>query len=187
MNVYAEVRGKYSRNANKTINSLPQVSGIVSRPSTSGSLTSYARKFNPIEENKRLEPIEEVKKSSRPLKEETKIAVKGKKDENLIRQELKGKDNEKGEEGLQDLLVIDHDKEGAEDGDEMEGEENDVVDELKESENEEDRKTEVSFKTTSSQRRYIEELEMLLKQERIKRIEAEDKLQRISTSHSKRK
>lgn len=181
MNVYAEVRGKYSRNANKTINSLPQVSGLVSRPSTSGSLTSYTRRFNVPEEVKRPDPVEEVQKPSRPLKEEIKVSVKGKKDE------LKSKENEKNDGELQDLLIINHDKEDGEDKEELEQEENDVVDELEKRDLEEDRKTEVSFKTTSSQRRYIEELEMMLKQERIKRIDAEEKLQRLSTSHSKRK
>jgi hypothetical protein len=175
MNVYAEVRGKYSRNANKTINSLPQVSGVVSRPSTSGSLVSYSRKYQPEEVKKPEVVIEQ--RPSRPLKEEVKVSVRAKK-------ELEKDENEKEE----DLLVVDHDNlEGSEQGSKTDEEENDKVDDLENVVNDEDRVTEVSFKTTSSQRRYIEELEKLLKEERLKRIKAEEKLERISTSHSKKR
>ena len=176
MNVYAEVRGKYSRNANKTINSLPQVSGVVSRPSTSGSLVSYTRRYQQAEELKKPEVPEEPIKPSRPLKEEAKVSVRPKKDN-------EEKEKEKGE--LQDLLVLDNENRDG-DGDSMVDEDRDKVEDLESPDNE-DRKTEMSFKTTSSQRRYIEELEKLLKEERIRRIEAEEKLERISTSHSKQR
>ena len=178
MNVYAEVRGKYSRNANKTINSLPQVSGVVSRPSTSGSLVSYTRRYQPAEEQRKPEAVEDPAKPLRPLKEEAKVSVRPKKDNER-------KDEEKGQGELQDLLVIDHENRDG-DGDSMLDEDRDKVDDLENPENL-DRKTDMSFKTTSSQRRYIEELEKLLKEERIRRIEAEEKLERISTSHSKKR
>lgn len=180
MNVYAEVRGKYSRNANKTINTLPQVSGVVSRPSTSGSLVSYNRRYQPVEEARKPEVVEEPARSIRPLKEEVKVSVRPKR-------ENEKKDDDKVQGELQDLLVIDHENKDG-DGDSMvDDEEKDKVDDLENLPNDEDRKTEMSFKTTSSQRRYIEELENLLKEERIRRIEAEEKLDRISTSHSKKR
>ena len=180
MNVYAEVRGKYSRNANKTINSLPQVTGVVSRPSTSGSLVSYTRRYQPAEEARKPEVAEEAARPVRPLKEEVRVSVRPKRDN-----EKRDEDKAQGE--LQDLLVIDHEKKDG-DGDSMvDDEENDRVDDLENHPVDEERKTEASFKTTSSQRRYIEELENLLKEERIRRIEAEEKLDRISTSHSKKR
>ncbi|OMJ80915.1 hypothetical protein SteCoe_18724 [Stentor coeruleus] len=77
MNVYAEVRGKYSRNANNTINNVVQSSGIVSRPTTSGSLTNYNRRAYLNEETTKQEPkVQEEPKNQRPLNNESKIVVK---------------------------------------------------------------------------------------------------------------
>ena len=189
MNVYAEVRGKYSRNANNTKNTV-EAPCIVSRPSTSGSLTTYSRRSFVAEEQKKQIQPEEAIKNSRPLNSE-KIVVKKRhhKDKDIERKEqedgrenLKDKINEN--ENDEDILVF---GEGNEDDDQEgikekgSGEEND--DENKE---ESDKVTEVSFKTTSSQKRYIEELEQMLKIERMKRIKAEGELDRLSSRHSKR-
>ena len=182
MNVYAEVRGKYSRNANNTI----QAPNIVSRPTTSGSLTTYNKRF--VAEEPKDQPVEEPK-THRPVASEHKIVLKKRryrekeheadksKDKNL---EEKGEKNDKNDKNLENLEENsenpenDYEKDSSDDSsDEKRQEEADKV-------------TEVSFKTTSSQKRYIEELENLLKEERLRRLKAEGELQRLSSRHSHR-
>ena len=58
--------------------------------------------------------------------------------------------------------------------------------EVDEIEDVEDKETELSGKASSSQQRYIEELERLLREEKIKRIKAEEKLERLTSKKSSR-
>ena len=195
MNVYAEVRGKYARNANNTKNTV-EVPCIASRPSTSGSLINYSRRSFGREENRKEVQEEEAVKSSRPLNSETNAAKKRRykeKDNNLKETEKnvedgkeidKDKINEKNMD--EDGIVL---EEGIEDDENQkrnkdeEDDDNDNEGEIKE---DADKITEVSFKTTSSQKRYIEELEQLLRDERMRRIKAEGELERLSTRHGKK-
>jgi hypothetical protein len=192
MNVYAEVRGKYSRNANNTVNNLQQAPGILSRPSTSGSLVHYNRRLGSADDRKEVEkePAEEAPKQNRSVNNEGKVVVKRRR----VRDKEKDEEKERKKEEVVDRLVVEEEKEGGEEEEEGEKEEKSEDGEGRENDGEEgegkeeevDRKTEASFKTTSSQHRYIEELEKMLRMERIRRIEAEDKLQRLSTRNSRR-
>lgn len=196
MNVYAEVRGKYARNANNTINNAVQSSGIVSRPTTSGSLKSYTHRnyFKEDPVKKEIKP-EEDPKNHRPLNNESKLVLKKRRiydvnnekvkpEEDRLATEDRGNlDNENNKEKEENELNQDDQISENDEGD-SENEDKILDEKLQE---DPDKKTEVSFKTTSSQQRYIEELERLLKEERLKRIHAEDKLQRLSTSHSKKR
>lgn len=178
MNVYAEVRGKYSRNANNTKNAI-EAPCIVSRPTTSGSLRTYTRRSFVSDEPKK--EVEEQAKSNRPLNE-NKVAVKRRrikdefekiKEENENENDEKAEKVEEGEDAKVDIENFEADKDSQEENSE-------------DSKEEADRVTEVSFKTTSSQKRYIEELENLLKEERLKRLKAEQKLHRLSSRQSHR-
>ncbi|OMJ67566.1 hypothetical protein SteCoe_35220 [Stentor coeruleus] len=198
MNVYAEVRGKYARNANNTINNAVQSSGIVSRPTTSGSLKGYTHRnyFKEEPDKKEIKP-EEDPKNHRPLNNESKTVIKKRRiydaniekikpeEDRLIIENRSNLDDENNKENENELNQKDQGSE-VNNTDEAGSENEDTI--LDENLHEDpDKKTEVSFKTTSSQQRYIEELERLLKEERLKRIYAEDKLQRLSTSHSKKR
>jgi hypothetical protein len=175
MNVYAEVRGKYSRNANNTV----QAPGVVSRPSTSGSLVTYNRR--PLNEEKK-EQVEELK-SQRPVASENIVTVKKKKHRETERnKEVEFKDNETEKVIENDKDLENNDKDALEDKEDYSENDSDI----EKNQEENDKVTEVSFKTTSSQKRYIEELETLLKEERLRRIKAEGELQRLSSRHSKR-
>ena len=197
MNVYAEVRGKYSRNANNTKNAV-EVPKLVSRPTTSGSLRTYTRRSFASEEHKKDQQVEEQPKTSRPLNFESKGIVSNRRvrhrdlDRNSEIEKIKGAGDDKAKEKIEEE---DENKEKEEErnhvdfenleGDKENGSQENSDDEH--SKEEADRVTEVSFKTTSSQKKYIEELENLLKEERMKRIKAEDKLQRGTSSHSKKR
>ena len=196
MNVYAEVRGKYSRNANNTKNAI-EVPNVVSRPTTSGSLRTYTRRSFVSEENKKDQQVEEQGKTNRPLNSENKVVVKKRRvrDRDFDKNSEIGRGRPGDDKTKEVIEEGDESKEGEEDRDHVdienfEGDKENGSQENSDDENskeEADRVTEVSFKTTTSQRRYIEELENLLKEERLKRIKAEDKLERITTSHSKRR
>ena len=190
MNVYAEVRGKYSRNANNTKNAV-EVPKLVSRPTTSGSLRTYTRRSFASEEHKKDQQVEEQPKTSRPLNFESKGIVSNRRvrhrdlDRNSEIEKIKGAGDDKAKEKIEEEDEKNHvDFENLE-GDKENGSQENSDDEH--SKEEADRVTEVSFKTTSSQKKYIEELENLLKEERMKRIKAEDKLQRVTSSHSKKR
>lgn len=149
LNVYAEVRGKYSRNANKTLNSIPKTNGILTRPSTAGSLKGYSQRSHEKTEEKVVK-VEEKKR----FNEETFKLRNVSKNEAVEEAEIKVEDE--------------------------------ITDEGKEFEEIEERETDLSVKTSSSQQRYIEELEKLLREERIKRIKAEEKLERLTSKKSRR-
>lgn len=206
MNVYAEVRGKYSRNANNTVNNLVQASGIVSRPSTSGSLMNYSRrsfgedrKKDSFKEDRTKEGRneEEVEKAKRPLNSEERLVIKTRRHRekdsvsearSSVDGEKRNKNKDKGgnKNKDEDEEKIGSDQEGlGEANEDLENQSGSESELEKEKEKEEaDRVTEVSFKTTSSQRRYIEELEQMLREERIRRIKAEGELERLSSRKS---
>jgi hypothetical protein len=185
LNVYAEVRGKYSRNANKTLNSFPQVSGLVTRPSTSGSLQGYSKKDHPSES--KTKDVLESPKKNRPLVQENRVKFvlglkEREKNEGSLKSELKVQEKDLGQGGTKEIvknhLELDGDMENLDLNKDEEIGKGDC-----EVEEDLDRRTEDSLKTTSSKIRYIEELERLLREERIRRIQAEEKLQKISPSH----
>ncbi|OMJ86028.1 hypothetical protein SteCoe_12530 [Stentor coeruleus] len=192
---YAEVRGKYARppplmQKSNLIQSLaPKENFLISRPSTSGSLKPRNASIkNPVcAENKdvsqELSPIREriIKyrststkardhdtSSDSPVKQRIQVKKDEKKQDDCDKQEGNG-EGEKIEETAADDHQPDQDLEEEEEGKVYENQDDYLRDGL----------SYVSGLTTSSQRRYIMELETLLREEKLKRIQLEDSLKKI--------
>ena len=200
LSLYGEVRGKYSRNAFKTINSLPNTTGLVSRPSTAGSLQKYSRKGHSTDsKNRKLDETSPA--SKRPLPYETRVRFA----DEVVNYEKNGKREEGTGNYQEDCVKMDdlaglvkenedggkNDREnGGNEGNENRDCFDDPIDLVGEEEIEEKdfgKKTEVSFRTSKSQIRYIEELEKLIQEERSRRIQAEEKFQKEHFTRSRKK
>jgi len=165
-NVFAEVRGKYCRAP--ILNSSPGKNGITVRPTTQGSLVSKrSHKRNSSTNDAGAQELP----SRRSMPQE--VSIKRPKPRKIEKKELQVKEPE----------LKEHEPKEPEPK-ELE----EIPNEAQELDNndfqEDDQITVQSFKTTSSQRRYIEELENLLRQERMKRLTAEKKLKEISSKAS---
>lgn len=168
-NVYAEVRGKYAR---LPVANEPQKQlGVVSRPTTSGSYVKYSRKSQNRASS--LPPQDEVEvEVKRPLAQEEPARLK----RNLVSRGSLSSRSSRKSVTVPAPIGSTHVNEAIEEINEDLQEEN--------LENEEkmdngDAETEYSFKTTSSQRKYIEELEQMLRAERLKRLQAEEQLKKL--------
>ncbi|CAG9316556.1 unnamed protein product [Blepharisma stoltei] len=175
VNVYAEVRGKYARMPIPNPN--PTKSSVISRPTTQGSLVKYSKRSHGRALS--LPPQEEQEaENKRPLaKEENSpkrnLVSRGSATSKISKKAVKVPTVEKSTNEKQDVLII---------GENEEKQAEEVItEENEENEQEQDAETEYSFKTTSSQKKYIEELEKLLKEERVKRLKAEELLHSIRT------
>lgn len=139
----------------KTVQNSSPYNKVVSRPSTQGSLVK-SKKAEPTITKKKvvIDPIVEEEEERRPLQKEVgKIVHKAK---NIKEVEIKPECNEDKDDGVKPEI-------------EMENEEElDMVDDLPEA-----NPSERSFKTTSSQLRYIQHLEEMLKDEKDKRNQLE--------------
>ena len=161
INVYAEVRGKYARpipvlnNYNLAQKLLPQENNGVSRPSTAGSYVSVRPAVRPASKPEPESP--ELPKRSLPEEARkprpTSVALS------------------MAEEVSQKEEVLQKEEQPAEECEEVA--EPEEVDEEKQSER--------SWVTTSSHRQYIQELEEMLRNERMRRIQAEQALSRQSS------
>lgn len=204
-NVYAEVRGKYARPApplEKPVTSMsvfaPSENKLVTRPSTAGSLrakSSQGKHSRKKEEKSSLKEIEDDRRSlaseatsvrssySRrshsshrssksvhkyhPVKPVDEPSVKFEESKDEVKEENNGEVKEEVVENPEDVILVE------------------PVNEI-EKESEKDTISVQSFVTTSSQKRYIEELEDLLRQEKLRRIRAEEQLVKVSSRGSKR-
>ena len=189
LNVFAEVRGKYARpppiNHKQTGIPLlaPKENSLVARPLTAGSLKprsfSYSRNnVQELEENKKAD-----KTSAKPYIRRYKPIVQN--NGPSAKQEI-------------DRLVIDHSLEEdntktvEKNNQETYNENNDSPLDLDENyekadENEEidrEKTSQYSGLTTTSQKKYIQELETLLRQEKLKRIQLEESLKKAIESNS---
>ena len=121
--------------------------------------------------------IRRYKEKDNNLKETEKNVEDGKEiDKDKINEKNMDEDGIVLEEGIEDDENQKRNKDEEDDDNDNEGEIKEDADKI----------TEVSFKTTSSQKRYIEELEQLLRDERMRRIKAEGELERLSTRHGKK-
>ena len=192
------------------MNSLPNTAGLVSRPSTAGSLHKYSRKGHSTDSRKG-KPEEDSPGARRPLPCETRVhfadevvndgkygkreEVRGPYKEDGVRRDGLGSSRKDREDGAKNEAHEDREqREDREPREPREGDERKSHDERDELIGEEDieendfgKKTEVSFKTGKSQIRYIEELEKLIQEERIRRIQAEEKFQKKSFTHRKKR
>lgn len=155
VNVYAEVRGKYAR---MPILNPSQKAGIVSRPATSGSLIKYSRGSHERHRSLPVSIVEDEEEIRRPLAQEFATPKRS-----LVQKEIKSANSpRKIENSLPELdkspklpVVFEERPKHVDDPEsETESEEAEVS-------------TEFSFKTTSSQKKYIEELEQMLREERL--------------------
>ena len=192
--VYAEVRGKYARppplmQKTEQLSSFltPKENLLVSRPSTSGSLKprSASNRANVQKELKSQEnemsPTKPIRlkyrsmsnkaKCEEPEKNTVQDRVNFQSEEKILENRPKTKDEK---ENNLNLNAIDENPEGydienpEEPPENPENEDNFLRDGL----------SYVSGLTTSSQRRYIQELEGLLRQEKLKRIQLEESLKK---------
>lgn len=179
LNVYAEVRGKYARpppaNQQKTEIPLltPKENSIISRPSTAGSLRprSHSYKQGPsnvqpapkIEEKHQIQPYKKRYRSVNPSetsKSRNIDRISFEKHEEVPEEHLKSEVNQSLELQEDNEELVDH------------------VEDLQE--NPEDFRDRGSQITTSSQRRYILELESLLREEKMKRYQLEESLKKVT-------
>lgn len=190
---YAEVRGKYARppplmQKSNLIQSLaPKENFLISRPSTSGSLKPRNASIkNPAcAENKdlpqELSPIREriykYRSSSNKAREHdassespVKQRIQAKKDEKKQDEEDKQEKNAEGEKLEEPMADDPQPDEVLEEGGKIDENQDDYL---------RDGLSYVSGLTTSSQRRYIMELESLLREEKLKRIQLEESLKKI--------
>jgi hypothetical protein len=178
LNVFAEVRGKYARpapaNYQKPDNPLllPKENSLVSRPSTSGSLRPRSQSSKKASGDHQSKPSE-VRPRSQYRKRYRSVTGEHQEKNNVDRisfdVDLKGENHDHG------IGKIDQNE--GEDIDELQVENNDRVEDLEE--NPEDFRDKGSQITTSSQRRYILELEALLRDEKMKRFSLEENLKKI--------
>mmetsp|Transcript_1052 Transcript_1052/g.1062 ORF Transcript_1052/g.1062 Transcript_1052/m.1062 type:complete len:162 (+) Transcript_1052:191-676(+) len=149
--------------------------GTISRPTTSGSLIKYNRKSHERHSSLPDRIIEEDEEKSRPLVEE----VSYPKRKSTTRDNQSPRSPKKNE-GILPLiekkeklppLIEDIKKEIIENSEKI----NEEIDN-----EDEDTASEISFKTTSSQKKYIEELEQLLREERMLRIKLEEELKSLN-------
>lgn len=208
LNVYAEVRGKYARPP-PALNFTPlgdskgfaaSDNPITKRPSTAGSLVGIRnREANRLslknpevdkkvtkEESARGLPKEEHEERARLYsrsKNHNRTLSAGPK----ISHRIIGSVRAQRENGRDEVnrLVLDepehreytHEENNEEENSKDYGEEDkDKVDELEE-------RSQASWITTSSQRRYIQELENLLREERLKRIKAEEAVKKLNSKN----
>ena len=185
--VYAEVRGKYARPPplmQKTSSLLaPKENMLISRPSTSGSLKPRSSSFR----NHLYQDSKPKEQESSPLKQPRLVYrslsnnahVTSEKNEDPVYKNLKEDKNNENKPVLDDKNVENI-------------EENKLIDENQEEnkkiENEDDFLRDglsyISGLTTSSQKRYIEELENLLRQEKLRRIQLEESLKKVTEKTS---
>lgn len=195
LNVYAEVRGKYARPApplNKAVKK-NENNPVLSRPSTAGSLrpkssliVPEAKKpedhseilseklYRPKSSHSKSNHSSSTRKSYRSIKED--LAPQGNRPKSsqseikVTRIEFeKNREVDRNEIVQEDIIENYQEKE----------EEQDVVEELVENIEDIKNTSRSSWKTTSSQRRYIEELETLLREEKLKRIKLEQMLSNV--------
>ena len=187
--VYAEVRGKYARppplmqKSTQADILAPKDNIILSRPSTAGSLkprSSTSQKPNP-QSFKRTEESSASPIKRRIFKYRTASNHSKYEDDKKsvqVQEKTRERTENQGKKIEEDKQV-----EFIEKNDEEAEENLDQVDELRE-QNEEKwtEGSQVSGVTTSSQRRYILELESLLRKEKLKRIQIEESLKKALES-----
>jgi hypothetical protein len=187
LNVYAEVRGKYARPPPVNYKHAeiplltPKENSLVIRPSTAGSLKprSFSYSRNPvldtsIDKKSEVNSVKQYNKKYRTVAKEP-----------SVKQEI-------------DRIVIDHpnqedyEKNSNPDDERQETENLQSLDEnnskaaeveidknIEENEVEKDKTSQYSQLTTTSQRKYIQELEGLLRQEKLRRIKLEESLKKV--------
>lgn len=199
LSVYAEVRGKYARPPpllNKPLNEastfFPQENKILSRPTTSGSL----RRKSKLKDSVCKSFEEKTEKSDSPIK----IRVSKSRSSSIrsasvemssnLRVNIRSIEKERAEDHKKKEKLEEHKEEIQ---DEIENNQETAEQEEAKSDVEEanikdqpeDEKPEKESETTasSSKQKYIEELELLLRQEKLRRITAENELKRYSKSY----
>lgn len=182
--VYAEVRGKYARPPPLMQKSqqydilAPKENNLVGRPSTSGSLKprSASGHRHLHSSGKKVEENEASPIRPRIFKYRS-TSTHCKRDEMTLPEKVRRLVEEKPEDADDRK-----DKEEAEKTKENENEDieenQDAVEELRENP-QYDGLSNMSGITTSSQRRYIQELESMLRQEKLKRIQIEETLKKV--------
>lgn len=177
LNVYAEVRGKYARPlpVNKrpegNIALTPKGNPVISRPSTAGSLIARGTL------NKRTEIIEKQPESSQSQRYNKRYrtvsqTVQPKVTQEVDRMVIDYPDSPKTAENQEKTL------ENLENPKSPENEPEVFQENFENPENFRDKMSEATGLTTTSQRKYILELEALLRQEKIRRINLEESLKK---------
>jgi hypothetical protein len=208
LNVYAEVRGKYARPP-PALNFTPLSDSkgfaasdnpITKRPSTAGSLVGIRnREANRLslknpeldkkvtkEESARAMPREEQEERARAYsrsKNHKRTVSAGPKMSHRIIGSVRAQ-RENGRDEVNRLVLdepeqrehVDEENNEEENSKDYGEEDKDKVDEL-------DGRSQASWITTSSQRRYIQELENLLKEERVKRLKAEEAVKKLNSKN----
>lgn len=177
LNVFAEVRGKYARPppANQQKSDIPLLApkenSIVSRPSTSGSLRprSHSYKQSP---STLPQPTKNAEKQPQPYKKRYRSVTQSETPKSQLIDRISFEKREEKPVGEANLSPDIH-----EDNNDEDEEVADQVGELEE--NPEDFRDKGSQITTSSQRRYILELESLLREEKMKRFQLEENLKKV--------
>lgn len=168
INVYAEVRGKYARAAPalkcipvSTEILAPKENSLVSRPATAGSLVrtkSAQRAYKGKQEKSReVDAVSLISKRSLPAE---RVATQSRR----VHQSVKGTNSP---------MVVEKIEEA---GECEEGLGEEVPEDS----------SEVTWVTTSSYKQYVTELEEMLREERMKRIKAEQALQHASDAASRK-
>ena len=183
VNVYAEVRGKYARPApaNKHAFKIPLLTPkenlLIARPLTAGSLQSRSSSYRKsIKHEQSPEKISEkpisqqYKRRYRKLSHDDYSIENQEQNRITFEHDLEEKTSEKHEENINDP--------------ENKPEENDQINPEEMIENDtvplNDKSSEVTGLTTTSQKRYIQELELLLRKERLHRITLEESLRKVT-------
>lgn len=176
LNVFAEVRGKYARpppaNQQKTDIPLlaPKENSIVSRPSTSGSLRP--RSHSHKQTSNLPPPTKNPEKQVQPYKKRYRSVTQSETPKSQQIDRISFEKREEKPPSEQNLSPDIH-----EDNNDEAEEVADQVEDLQE--NPEDFRDKGSQITTSSQRRYILELESLLREEKMKRFQLEESLKKV--------
>jgi len=179
LNVYAEVRGKYARpppaNQQKTEIPLltPKENSIISRPSTAGSLRPRSHSYKQSPSNVQPAPKTEEKHQVQPYKKRYRSVNPSETPKSRQIDRVSFEKHEEAPEANLKKNEPDHSEGLQEDYDEL----LDQVEDLQD--NPEDFRDQGSQITTSSQRRYILELESLLREEKMKRYQLEESLKKV--------